>query len=75
MNKKTKWIISFLGVTALAVAMELWAVFDKSPDTIPWTTLFIDNVPVRIGVAIVVFFAGWLVNHFITNYKNKKVYK
>lgn len=75
MITKTKWTIGFLLVTIIAVAMELWAVYDGSPDTQPWTTLYINNIPMWIGVPIVVFFATWLVKHFYTYYKNRKVNK
>lgn len=72
MKTKTKWTIGFLGVTALAVFLELFAVFDGNPETLPWTNLFVDNIPFQIGFSIVCLFAGWLVKHFYTAYKNRK---
>jgi len=76
MQNKTKWIIGFLSVTGLAVAMELFAVFDGSDDTLPWTVLIVDNIPAFVGVPVIGAFAIWLAHHFYSNYKrvaeNKK---
>ena len=69
---KKQWTIGFLSVTALAIGLELLAIFDKSEQTIPWTTLIRDNIPGWIALPVIGGFAVWLVNHFYKAYKNKK---
>ena len=54
----------FLAVTALAVGGELWAAFDSSPATRPWTDYLI-QLPWWLLVPLSVAFAVWLPLHLI----------
>lgn len=72
MINKTKWTIGFLGVTAIAILMELIAAFDNSENTIPWTSYIVDNIPAFIGFPLIALFAAWLVRHFYSYYYPKK---
>ena len=67
-----KWTKYFLGASAVAVLMELWASFDKDPETQSWTLLIVRNVPVWIGLPAIMAFAVWLVYHFNKYYKENK---
>lgn len=76
MTSVKNWDLAFLGVTILAVIMEFLAVYDADPNTQPWTTLFINNVPMWLGIPVVVAFSVWLTSHFIRYYLgNRKVNK
>ena len=68
-TKKT-WTLVFLGITAIAIFLEIFASFDKNPDTIPWTRYIVNYIPAWIGLPIIIGFAIWLVVHFIEKYKN-----
>lgn len=73
MNNKNKWTLGFLGVTGLAIAMEIFAAFDGNADTQPWTILITQNIPSWITYT---FFSGlfiWLIFHFKKWYR--KIYK
>ena len=69
--KKKNWTIGFLSVTALAIFLELFAIFDNSDETIPWTILIRDNIPSYISLPIITGFALWLVHHFYKAYRKK----
>lgn len=71
METKTKWTISFLSVTALAIIMELFSAFDNNPDTQPWTVLIVENIPWFVGLPAIGLFAAWLVAHFRKYYQDK----
>ena len=71
MDKKI-WIKSFLGITGIAIVMELIAAFDKNEDTIPWTLLIVENIPPIIGLPIIFSFVIWLIIHFFNAYKKNK---
>ena len=70
--EKKWWAIGFLGITALAVFLELFAAFDGNPNTLPWTDFIVTYIPVWIGLPIVILFAIWLIAHFIKNYHRDK---
>lgn len=55
---------AFLTVTALAVGGELWAAFDSSPDTRPWTD-YLTELPWWLLVPMVLAFVIWLPLHLI----------
>lgn len=65
------WRIGFLGLTALVVAMELWASFDSNPDTDPWTDLIVAYVPAEVTIAAVGALVLWLPVHFGLRYWRK----
>ena len=70
--EKKWWTVGFLGITVLAVFLELFASFDGDPNTLPWTRYIVNYIPAWIGLPIIIGFAIWLVIHFMTRYQNKK---
>lgn len=68
---KTGWRIGFLGVTALAIGMELWSSFDGNPNTEPWTDLIVTYVPEEVTGLAIGGLATWLAVHFIKRYQRK----
>lgn len=68
MNRK-QWVVTFLSVAGLGLAMELWALFNDSPYSVPLTWIIIDNVPFWLGMPIIAGFAVWLVHHFYVRWK------
>lgn len=72
MSKKLLWRIGFLGVTVLAVVMELIAAWDGSSDTEPWTHLIGQYVPGPLTLVVIVLGARWLWDHFVHEYKVRK---
>lgn len=72
MKKRTKWTIGFLGVTALALIMELFAAFDGDPDTQPWTYLIVRNVPAWVTFPVITGIFIWLIFHFRKFYRLRK---
>ena len=71
--KKKWWTVIFLGITALAIFLELLAVFDKNPNTLPWTSYVATYIPVWIGLPLIVGFAIWLVVHFVNRYRKQSI--
>lgn len=71
MKTKTKWRIGFLGVTVLAIAMELYASFDGNPETEPWTWLIIGYIPSWVTFSAITGLFIWLIVHFARRYKKK----
>ncbi|HET9788329.1 MAG TPA: hypothetical protein VFP47_14425 [Pyrinomonadaceae bacterium] len=69
---KTGWRVAFLGITALAIAMELWASFDGNPYTEPWTDLIVAYIPGEIIALAIGGLATWLAVHFIKRYQQKE---
>ena len=61
---KYKWRLAFLGVTALAIAMELFSIFDGNAETEPWTTLIITYIPEWAFWTFLVGGVAWVVMHF-----------
>jgi len=73
MNKSQKlWTTGFLGVTALALGLEVWASFDDSDSTIPWTGLITEYVPEEITMLALSGASGWVLYHFYKRYKEKR---
>lgn len=68
---KTGWRIGFLGVTGLAVALELWASFDGNPSTEPWTDMIVTYVPGEVTALAIGGLVTWLTVHFIKRYQRK----
>lgn len=66
------WRAGFLGVTLLAVALELWASFDGNPSTDPWTDLITAYIPWEITAAAVGALALWLPAHFGVRYWRRR---
>lgn len=62
MTKRTIASIGFLGVTALAVILELVFAFDNSPDTRPWTD-FLTDLPWWIWAPASLTLSIWLPLH------------
>jgi ribose/xylose/arabinose/galactoside ABC-type transport system permease subunit len=70
MSRRSWWIAVFLTVTALAVGGELWAAFDDSPDTVPWTDLILD-LPVPVWALAVAALVVWLPIHLVVYYRRR----
>ena len=66
--KNKQWTIIFLGITALALFLEIFESFEGNPNTIPWTKYIVTYVPVWIGLPIIIGFAIWLIIHFVNKY-------
>jgi len=67
-GKQKAWIGGFLGVTFLAILMELIAAFDPTMETIPWTDLIVEYVPMEIAAVAFGALAIWLPVHFGRRY-------
>lgn len=72
MSRKAGFVTVFLTVTAAALGMELWASFDSSPDTVPWTDLLTEYVPMELVFAALGAFLLWAPIHFYRRYKRKE---
>jgi len=64
-----RWV--FLAVTVVALAAELWASFDSSDQTEPWTDLITTYVPGEVTAAAIGALVLWLPIHFWLRYKRK----
>jgi hypothetical protein len=62
---------AFLTVTVVALGAELWASFDSSAATEPWTDLITDHVPGEITAAAIGALVLWLPIHFWFRYRRK----
>jgi hypothetical protein len=71
MSKRAAWVTAFLAVTALAVGGELWAAFDNSPNTVPWTELLTD-LPWWVTMPAALLLAVWLPLHLIYWYRQRR---
>jgi len=69
---RTAWRVAFLGITAAAVGMELWASLDGDPDTRPWTDEIVSAIPVEVTFAAIGALALWLPVHFLRRYLRRK---
>jgi hypothetical protein len=58
------WTIGFLGVTLLALVMEIVAAFDNSSNTLPWTYLITHFVPQWLFWPTLTVLVAWIVYHF-----------
>ena len=68
---KTHWRIAFWLMTALTVGMEVWAANDHNPVTETWTEALTHYLPAPILLAVVAWFATWLVQHFRDSTRKK----
>jgi hypothetical protein len=68
-TRRTAWITGFLAVTALAVTGELWAAFDASDNTVPWTDLLVRYVPWPVTAMATAILVAWLPAHFALYYR------
>jgi hypothetical protein len=73
MTRRGWWIVSFLTVTAAAVGGELYAAFDSSSNTTPWTELIVRYVPWPITALAIAVLVIWLPLHFFSNYRHPEV--
>lgn len=62
MSRRTKYRLGFLGVTAVAVALELVAAFDGDTASEPWTQHLI-RLPWWVLMPLAVGFGAWLPWH------------
>ena len=67
-SRRAWWTVVFLGVTAVAVGMELWASFDGDASTDPWTDLIVRYVPGEVTALLIGGLCLWLIVHFGLRY-------
>lgn len=63
-TKRLVWTVGFLGVTAVAIVMELIAGLWHPAGTIPWTEYLARYVPWPLQLVAYVALAVWLPIHF-----------
>lgn len=68
---RNRWRVAFLGVTALAIVLELVASFDGNPNTDPWTDLIVAYVPGEVTAVVLGGLCLWLLVHFGLRYWRK----
>lgn len=71
MSGKLVFRWAFLAVTVVALGAELWASFDSSDATEPWTDLITDHVPGEVTTAAIGALVLWLPIHFWLRYRRK----
>lgn len=71
-NPKHAFRWAFLSITAVALAAELWASFDSSDQTEPWTDLITDHVPGEVTAAAIGALILWLPIHFLIRYRKRQ---
>lgn len=71
MSRRAWWIAGFLGVTVAAIVAELWASFDGSASTTPWTDLVVEYVPGEVTLAVLGALLVWLPVHFFVRYRRR----
>jgi hypothetical protein len=71
-SRRAAWISAFLGVTGVALVAELWASWDSSPDTTPWTDLIVQYVPAEVTALVLGALAAWLPVHFGLRYWRRR---
>ena len=62
------WRTAFLSLTALVLAMELFAAFDGDPETDPWTDMIVGYIPAEVTIAAIGALVLWLPAHFGLRY-------
>ncbi len=62
--RRAAWTVAFLGVTALAIVMEVVAGIFHPAGTIPWTEYLARYVPWPVQLIAYVALAVWLPIHF-----------
>lgn len=68
-TKRKLWNVSFLGITSIAIGLEIMAAVKKDPDMKAWTNFVVDNVPRKVAIPAIGMFSSWLVVHFYKYYK------
>lgn len=71
MNGKHAFRWAFLAVTAVALGAELFASFDSSDATEPWTDLITTYVPEEVTFAAIGALVLWLPLHFWFRYRRR----
>ena len=66
-SKKT-WITTFLSITGLAIAFEIFAVTNPNDNFIPWTQMIVENIPYELTFLVIFGLGGWLIVHFLRWY-------
>jgi hypothetical protein len=72
-RKRNVWITVFLLTTCGVIGEELWAAFDRSPDTTPWTDLLATYVSPWVTFSAIGVVVIWLPWHFILAYRAKRL--
>lgn len=72
MSRRAWWVTVFLGGTVLVVGEELWASFDASDNTVPWTDLIVQHIPGEVTAALLGALITWLPIHFAIRYWRRR---
>jgi hypothetical protein len=70
MTRRGWWTAGFLGITTGAVAAELVAALDNSPDTIPWTE-YLTDLPWWVTMPAALTLSVWLPLHLAYWYRRR----
>jgi hypothetical protein len=71
MSRRSIWTVAFLSVTAAALGMEIWAGFDNSSDTVPWTEYIATWWPAPVTFALISILTVWIGPHFVDAYRKR----
>jgi hypothetical protein len=69
---RKRWIVGFLAATGLALGAELWASWDDSAATVPWTELIVQYVPGEVTAAVIGALMAWVPLHFGLRYWRRR---
>lgn len=70
--RRVLWRWLFLGVTVLAIVMELVAALDRNDQTEPWTELISTYVPSEVAMLVFGALVAWLPLHFFLAYRRNR---
>lgn len=71
--KRLAWGGAFLGLTAVVIILELFASFDDSDNTVPWTDYIVQYIPGEVTAVLIGGLCLWLPVHFgLRYYKQHK---
>lgn len=69
---KDKWKPIFLAATAIVLGMEIYASWDGSEQTTPWTDLVVTYIPGEVTAVLLGGLLAWLPVHFGIRYWRKR---
>ena len=65
------WTWLFLGVTATALGMEIFASTEQHDSNWAWTNYIVEYIPGEVTAFAIAGLSGWLAVHFYRRYKAK----
>lgn len=72
MSKKVWWGLIFLGTTGVALGEELYASFDSSSNTMPWTQFIAAQPGWLIALETAVFFVWWPIHIYLAHQRRQQ---